>query len=154
MITLFFFLNPLFFLFISFMSFQLNQRLDQGGHLMGEIENCLILLKNNSHYVWMILVPKVSAAKEDITDLNTEEWESMNLATKQVAAFIQSYFSPDKINIGNIGNSVRQMHIHVVGRFESDPAWPGVVWGAEEKRAYDEEVVHSIKSAFLTYFAS
>lgn len=135
------------------MNFQLNQRLEKSGYFLGEIEDCIVLLKNNSHYVWMVLIPKISSSKEDITDLSMEEWDRTNLATKKVAAFIQSYFSPDKINIGNIGNIVRQMHIHVIGRFENDPAWPNAVWGDESKRVYDQEVVNSIKSAFETFFA-
>ena len=43
---------------------------------------------------------------------------------------------PDKLNVGALGNMVRQMHIHVVGRFASDPAWPGPVWGHGERRSY------------------
>jgi diadenosine tetraphosphate (Ap4A) HIT family hydrolase len=36
---------------------------------------------------------------------------------------------PDKVNMAALGNVVPQMHVHVVGRFRSDPAWPGPVWG-------------------------
>ena len=32
---------------------------------------------------------------------------------------------PDKVNVGALGNVVPQLHVHVVGRFRSDPAWPG-----------------------------
>ena len=34
----------------------------------------------------------------------------------------------DKLNIGALGNIVRQLHVHVVAR-EGDAAWPGPVWG-------------------------
>jgi diadenosine tetraphosphate (Ap4A) HIT family hydrolase len=37
---------------------------------------------------------------------------------------------PDKINVGALGNVVPQLHIHVLGRFKDDPAWPKPVWGA------------------------
>src|SRR5262249_44983233 len=36
---------------------------------------------------------------------------------------------PDKINVGALGNVVPQLHVHVLGRFKDDPAWPKPVWG-------------------------
>ena len=35
-----------------------------------------------------------------------------------------------KLNIGALGNIVRQLHVHVVARTEDDAAWPGPVWGS------------------------
>jgi len=35
----------------------------------------------------------------------------------------------DKVNIAAIGNMVSQFHFHVIGRWKTDPYWPGVVWG-------------------------
>jgi diadenosine tetraphosphate (Ap4A) HIT family hydrolase len=32
--------------------------------------------------------------------------------------------------VGLLGNMVAQMHVHVVGRWRNDPAWPGSVWAA------------------------
>jgi diadenosine tetraphosphate (Ap4A) HIT family hydrolase len=37
---------------------------------------------------------------------------------------------PDKINVGALGNVGPQLHVHVLGRFKGDPAWPKPVWGA------------------------
>ena len=31
----------------------------------------------------------------------------------------------DKINVGALGNIVRQLHVHVVARRSDDAAWPG-----------------------------
>ena len=36
---------------------------------------------------------------------------------------------PDKLNVAALGNQVPQLHIHVIARFTTDPAWPGPVWG-------------------------
>ena len=36
---------------------------------------------------------------------------------------------PEKVNIGALGNIVPQLHVHVIGRFKGDPAWPGPLWG-------------------------
>jgi diadenosine tetraphosphate (Ap4A) HIT family hydrolase len=35
----------------------------------------------------------------------------------------------DKLNVGALGNIVRQLHVHVVARRRGDAAWPGPVWG-------------------------
>ena len=45
--------------------------------------------------------------------------------------------SPDKINIGAIGNIVPQLHIHVIARFRKDAAWPNAVWGSHPPTPYE-----------------
>jgi diadenosine tetraphosphate (Ap4A) HIT family hydrolase len=42
----------------------------------------------------------------------------------------------DKLNIGALGNIVRQLHVHVVARTEGDAAWPGPVWGFGKAEPY------------------
>jgi diadenosine tetraphosphate (Ap4A) HIT family hydrolase len=44
------------------------------------------------------------------------------------------------------------MHIHVVGRFIDDPAWPGVVWAFDGKLRYDETRAEEIVAAARDYF--
>ena len=43
-----------------------------------------------------------------------------------------------KINLGALGNIVRQLHVHVVARREGDPGWPGPVWGFGAAVAYGD----------------
>ena len=43
----------------------------------------------------------------------------------------------DKINVGALGNIVRQLHVHVVARRIGDAAWPGPVWGAGAAQPYE-----------------
>ena len=107
------------------------------------------MLKNNQHFPWILIVPEVAA---DIVDLHQLEPEFliqvMELVT-EVSRFLEDYFQPDKLNVACIGNQVCQMHIHVVGRFESDPAWPGVVWASDAKEPYSPERLAEIKSALV-----
>jgi diadenosine tetraphosphate (Ap4A) HIT family hydrolase len=49
---------------------------------------------------------------------------------------MQGLAKPDKINVGALGNVVAQLHVHVIGRFLSDPAWPGPVWGFGTRTPY------------------
>ena len=62
-----------------------------------------------------------------------------------MSRFLSADFKTDKINVATIGNVVKQMHIHIVGRFENDYCWPGVVWGAKEMTAYADNEVERIK---------
>ena len=45
----------------------------------------------------------------------------------------------DKINVGALGNIVRQLHVHVVARTIGDAAWPGPVWGSGAAELYQEQ---------------
>jgi diadenosine tetraphosphate (Ap4A) HIT family hydrolase len=44
----------------------------------------------------------------------------------------------DKLNVASLGNVVRQLHVHIVARRKTDPAWPGPVWGHGAPRAYEK----------------
>jgi diadenosine tetraphosphate (Ap4A) HIT family hydrolase len=133
--------------------FILHPRLTAGGHHLGTLLNCEVLLKNNAHYTWFVIVPRVDAKKTEITHLSETEYADINACTLTVSQFLKLEFSPDKINIGNIGNIVQQMHIHVIGRSEKDPAWPEVVWGHAEKIPYSNERVEEIKSNFKAFIS-
>jgi hypothetical protein len=45
----------------------------------------------------------------------------------------------DKLNIGALGNIVRQLHVHLVGRHEGDAAWPGPVWGSGPMQRFEPD---------------
>jgi diadenosine tetraphosphate (Ap4A) HIT family hydrolase len=46
-----------------------------------------------------------------------------------LSSALKQKLSCDKVNIAAIGNVVSQFHLHVIGRWRTDPYWPGVVWG-------------------------
>jgi diadenosine tetraphosphate (Ap4A) HIT family hydrolase len=133
--------------------FILHPRLAAGGYHLGSLLNCEVLLKNNAHYAWFVIVPRVDTMKTEITHLSEDEYTDINACTLAVSQFLESEFSPDKINIGNIGNIVQQMHVHVIGRSENDPAWPEVVWGYAEKIPYSDERAEEISNAFKSFIS-
>ena len=49
-----------------------------------------------------------------------------------------SVYNPDKMNVAALGNMTPQLHIHVIARYKTDPAWPGPVWGAVAAKKYGE----------------
>ena len=41
------------------------------------------------------------------------------------AGFLKAHAKADKINVGALGNAMRQLHLHVVARLVGDAAWAG-----------------------------
>jgi len=53
-----------------------------------------------------------------------------------------------KMNVAALGNMVPQLHIHVIARFENDPAWAGPVWGVGNAEPYSEEAFAETAARF------
>ena len=118
--------------------FTLDPRLAADTHLVISLPLCDVLLMNDARYPWLILVPRRACAVE-ITDLAADEqtllWQEVNRAS----AALRTVAPCDKLNLGALGNIVRQLHVHVVARSEGDAAWPGPVWGNGHAVAYQHE---------------
>ena len=130
------------------MAFVLDAKLESGGFALGRIAGCRLLLKNNALFPWLILVPEVEGV-EDLHQLDPEHYTEVMGAVRKVSEFVESHFAPEKLNVACIGNIVRQMHIHIVGRSPGDPAWPGTVWAFDGKQAYTPEEVDEVRDAAL-----
>lgn len=135
------------------MEFSLNERLASGGFEIAQMHGCRILLKNESQFPWFIIVPEVAEGIEDLHQLDDATFAEVMLAVRYVSRFTEAYFRPEKLNVGCIGNMVRQMHIHVIGRFTNDLAWPGVVWAYEGKRKYAGDEADKIVAAARKFLA-
>src|SRR3546814_18598095 len=85
---------------------------------------------NDASYPWLILVPRRPDLKE-IHDLDGGARPQLTEEICRASRALQSSFAPDKINVGALGNLVPQLHVHVIARFRSDPAWPGPAWGKQ-----------------------
>ena len=116
-------------------AFALDPRLSADTHPVGDLALCSVLLMDDARFPWLILVPRRPGLSE-LTDLAPEEaglaFEEIRLAV----GVVQALARPDKVNVASLGNVVPQLHIHVVARFRSDPAWPGPVWGVGERKPY------------------
>ena len=128
------------------MAFEIHPRLTAGGFEIGRTGGCRLLLKDNALFPWFLLVPEVEGI-EDLHELPPGKYEEVMAAMRRVSEFVASHFQPEKLNVACIGNQVRQMHIHVVGRSPGDPAWPGTVWAFEGKKSYSEDEIGEILSA-------
>lgn len=110
-----------------------------------------VLLMNDSSFPWLILVP----AREGMCEIHELGIRDRSVLIEEVASaseIIQDLFSPDKINIGALGNLVSQLHIHIIGRFRTDRAWPGPVWCAGAAKPYPEEELKAVSGRIRKAF--
>jgi len=133
------------------MAFELHPRLAAGGAEIGRLGGCRLLLKNNALFPWLLLVPEVEEGIENLHQLPPDQYDEVMAAVRSVSEFVCSYFQPEKLNVACIGNQVRQMHIHIVGRSADDPAWPGTVWAYEGKKDYTDEEIEKIRAAARSF---
>ncbi|NKB20952.1 MAG: HIT domain-containing protein [Alphaproteobacteria bacterium] len=98
---------------------------------------CRVLLMNDSRYPWIILVPARADMKE-IHDLAPADQTLLISELDRASRVLADLFTPNKINVGALGNIVSQLHIHVVARHADDDAWPGPVWGAHTPIPYEQ----------------
>jgi len=115
--------------------FTLHERLAADTLPLGRLKLSHVLLMNDAAYPWLILVPEIDAVRE-LYDLAAADrgvlMEEIALVSRALAETVR----PDKINMAALGNLVPQLHVHVVARFRSDPAWPAPVWGHAAPRHY------------------
>ncbi len=136
------------------MKFTLHPQLTQDSITLGYFSLCRLLLINDQHYPWTVLVPQVTNIRE-IYELSSEDQIQLIQESSHLGQNLNHLFQADKINIAAIGNLVPQLHIHHVVRYEHDPAWPAPIWGKLPAIAYSEEeqqaIVSKIQNHLLAY---
>lgn len=115
--------------------FALDPRLSADTVHLGDLALSRVLLMDDARFPWLILVPRREGVSE-ITDLGEADAASLWQEIRLAAGVMGDLAKPDKINVAALGNVVAQLHVHVVGRFRSDPAWPGPVWGFGARTPY------------------
>ncbi|WP_429200286.1 HIT domain-containing protein [Luteibacter sp. W1I16] len=117
---------------------------------VGDLPLCKVLLMRDRRYAWLVLVPRRSGMVE-VADLDPDEREALWREVDSASAALRTVEPCDKLNIGALGNIVRQLHVHVVARVEGDAAWPGPVWGHGAAEPYGageaEQKVASLRTA-------
>ncbi|MDP2215266.1 HIT domain-containing protein [Phenylobacterium sp.] len=114
-------------------------------HPLADLPLCAARLQDDAGYPWIVLIPRVSGARE-LEDLSagdqTRLMAEILAAGRGVRAAGEALGRPvEKLNVGALGNVTPQLHIHVVGRRSDDPAWPGPVWGHGAPVAYGPEAL-------------
>ena len=96
---------------------------------------CSVRLMNDARFAWLLLVPR-RAGMSEIHDLDEADQDQLWREVRTAARALRTVSLCDKLNIGALGNMVRQLHVHVVARVVDDAAWPGPVWGSGAAQPY------------------
>ena len=126
--------------------FRPDERLVRDSDLVTKIGLCELRLMKDARWPWLVLVPQRPGVSE-VFDLTPLDQTMLTFETTLVAEALKKVTGAAKINIGALGNIVRQLHVHVIARSEGDPNWPGPVWGfgAAEPRSAEETKAFSAK---------
>ncbi len=133
--------------------FALDERLAADTFELARWDLSRVLLMNDAHYVWLILVPQRPDLRE-LHDLEATDLLRLSAEIVRASRTIDRLFEPHKINVAALGNRVAQLHVHVVARTESDPAWPDPVWGKVPPLPYDDDARDQMCAALADAFAT
>jgi diadenosine tetraphosphate (Ap4A) HIT family hydrolase len=109
--------------------FVLDPRLAADSLMLAEGPLSQLRLMDDARFAWLVLVPRVHGAIEWI-DLDGAGQRLLLAEVNRAGRLLRATGPCAKLNIGALGNIVRQLHVHLVARREGDAAWPGPVWGA------------------------
>lgn len=123
--------------------FALDSRLQNDTLHVASLTLCEVLLMNDARFPWLVLVPR-QPQRVEVCDLTQDDQALLWREVTQASQALRSLAPFDKLNLGALGNIVRQLHIHVVGRREGDAAWPGPVWGSGTAAPYEKEALASL----------
>jgi len=128
-------------------NFDLHPQLEADTAKIADWPMSRVLLMNDRRFPWLILVPRVARAVE-VVDLPHAErarlWREVDFAAVTLKVETKAL----KINVGALGNIVRQLHVHVVARNEGDGAWPGPVWGSGTRVPYETSRLDAIVAQY------
>jgi diadenosine tetraphosphate (Ap4A) HIT family hydrolase len=110
------------------MGWSLHPKLSELTTEIGDLALCRVLLENDSNYPWLILVPRMDGVSE-ITDLDPNEQVQLLGEIDAAARALKAVATFEKLNVAALGNIVKQLHVHVIGRSATDATWPKPVWG-------------------------
>ncbi|GAA0686861.1 hypothetical protein GCM10009104_11030 [Marinobacterium maritimum] len=126
------------------LEFELDPRLVTDTIALGDFPLCRLLLMNDSQYPWLILVPRRAGVTE-LYHLPANEQQQLMHEVSELSETLADLFQARKMNVATLGNMVPQLHIHVIVRQESDPAWPGPVWGKVPAVPYTPEGLERVR---------
>ena len=116
--------------------FKLDNRIEQDSFLVKEFNDFQIRIMDVKDVFWVILIPtKINLI--ELSDLDIDKRNNLINFAIELGDFLKSNEEYDKVNIAMLGNVVSQLHLHLVMRNKSDPAWPGPVWGFNFKNQLD-----------------
>jgi diadenosine tetraphosphate (Ap4A) HIT family hydrolase len=118
-------------------TFTLHPQLARDTSEVTRLELSRLLLMNDRRWPWVILVPERPGLRE-LFELDADDGARLMEEIVLVSAAVRDLYQPHKLNVAALGNQVEQLHVHVIGRFLDDPAWPNPVWGKGKALPYHD----------------
>jgi len=115
--------------------FTLHPQLAADTVAIGDLPLGRVLLMNDCHYPWCLLVPR-RAGTSELYELDADALGQLSLESASLGRIMMAHFRGDKLNVAALGNVVPQLHVHHIVRYRNDPAWPAPVWGRVPTRPY------------------
>ncbi|WP_372393468.1 HIT domain-containing protein [Xanthomonas sp. NCPPB 3582] len=120
--------------------FELDTRLAADSVFVADGPLSQVRLMDDSRFPWLVLVPRVADVSEWI-DLDGGQQRLLLAEINQLSQLLRVEPAVSKLNIGALGNIVRQLHVHLVGRHPGDAAWPGPVWGSGSAQRFEPDAL-------------
>lgn len=117
--------------------FKLDPQLEKDTLPVVKLALCDVRLMADSRWPWLIVIPRIVGA-EEVHHLVFDDQLALLAELNEVAVALEAMTGCRKVNIGALGNIVRQLHIHVIARNEGDENWPNPVWGYGKPVAYTQ----------------
>lgn len=123
---------------MSSSTFAMHPQLSADTFVLGDWPLCRVLRMNDRLYPWVILVPRVADVRE-IIDLAEADQQQLMTEIARASRTLKTLLNPDKLNAAALGNAVPQLHVHVIARYKTDPAWPRPIWGVKPPVAFGDD---------------
>ena len=118
---------------------------------ISDLTLCRVLLEDEKNYPWLLLVPRQPNISR-IMDLSALDQLQLIKELDFVQKIMWEEFKPSQLNVAAIGNKTPQLHVHVIARYEGDPAWPNTVWDHPVRDKYEDDLkilrIEKLKSFF------
>lgn len=120
--------------------FELDSRLAADSVFIADGPLSQVRLMDDTRFPWLVLVPRIAGATEWL-ELDGSQQRLLLAEINQAGQLLRQSPDVEKLNIGALGNIVRQLHVHLVGRHPGDAAWPGPVWGSGAAIRHDPDTL-------------
>lgn len=120
--------------------FIIDPKLESSSIWVRDLPLCQLRLQNDRRFPWVVLIPRRAEIVE-VFDLGLEDQHMLWSEIVSVAQHMHKSFQAHKMNIETLGNKVRQLHIHIIARFEHDAAWPNSVLNNSVTEPYSSQEV-------------
>lgn len=96
-----------------------DERLSADSLPLSQTEMSLLRVSRDARFPWLILIPQRDGLA-DLVDLSPDDEARVMADVRAASQVLRQVTKCDKLNVASLGNMVRQLHVHIVARFEGD----------------------------------